>query len=189
MLLVYLAIAGCHSGRTSDGSSTRVRSIDPDLQAEIDGIPVELQAIVDGALSHFARVTTEDGTHLCPHPVQSPGGGHAVETPPLMADCNSRPQRRCVPAADGGGPGFYDVRMWTDNSVWAGLGFAKTLPHSFHYDFVAVNETAGFGACSFTAKAFGDLDADVVFSTYELRGRVDELGVEMVPLIVDRGLE
>lgn len=83
------------------------------------------------------------------------------------------------------GPGRYEALYWQDNPVWAALGFAKTEPHGFHFDFIAINETTGFGACAFTVQALGDLDADFVFSTYELRGTIGEKGLVVEPLFVD----
>ena len=66
--------------------------------------------------------------------------------------------------------------MWTDNPVFGALNFAFAPEdvHYFHYRFLAENVPGDHGACTFTVQAFGDLDDDSVFSTYERSG---ELGL------------
>jgi type IV pilus assembly protein PilA len=63
-----------------------------------------------------------------------------------------------------------------------------TDPHYFHYDFRWAS--VGEGACQFTAQAFGDLDGDGIYSTYERAGAADGLGVNMAAgLYIDQELE
>jgi hypothetical protein len=40
-------------------------------------------------------------------------------------------------------------------------------------------------SCSFTAQAFADLDADAIFSTYQLQGTVDQNGSTLEALFID----
>lgn len=129
--------------------------------------------------------------HRCPHPQGTPAGGEATVTPDIATyDCNTGPGGRCVPAAGGGGPGYYDINLWADNAVWNGLNFQMEQAHYFHYNFVAVNSNTGFGNCQFTAQAFGDLDADLVMSTYERSGAADNLGVNgAAGLYIDQEVE
>lgn len=116
--------------------------------------------------------------HRCPHPVGTPEGGEAEITPPIDFDCNEGPGSQCIPqGGGGGGGGYYDIALWNDNAVWNGLQFMMESGHYFHYNFIAVNETTGYGRCQFTAQAFADLDADGTFSTFELSGAADQNGV------------
>ncbi|MCA9705022.1 MAG: hypothetical protein KDK70_04120 [Myxococcales bacterium] len=127
--------------------------------------------------------------HQCPN--DSREVGSAGITPPLSVNCNEGPGGRCVPVAGTPtGPGEYSMSLWTDNPVWNGLNFQMEQGHYFHYDFQWNNGTTGFGSCQFTAQAFGDLDDDGVFSTYERTGAADELGVNAAAgLYIDREVE
>mgnify|MGYP003574259393 FL=1 len=129
--------------------------------------------------------------HRCPHPAATPGGGSAASPyTPDSADCNAGPGGRCVPAVNGSGGGYYDMTEWTDNPMWNGLNFQQEQAHYFHYNFVSSNNPTGFGACQFTAQAFGDLDADSTFSTYERSGAADQNGVNAAAgLYIDQEVE
>jgi type IV pilus assembly protein PilA len=129
--------------------------------------------------------------HRCPHPTGSPTGGEAGLTPfTAVSNCNVGPGGRCVPAVGGAGPGYYDIALWTDNNVWNGLNFQMEQGHYFHYNYIAQNATTGFGTCQFTAQAFGDLDDDGVFSTYERTGAGDQNGVNgAAGLYIDQEVE
>ncbi len=151
---------------------------------------IQLAKMFDSASAHFnadhvergdvetlsagAQITTS-GTHRCPHPQNQPAGGSAGFTPSI--DCNAGPGGRCVPAPGGGPAGFYDMADWTDNAVWNALNFQQEQAHFFHYDFSAVNDLTGFGSCTFTAQAFGNLDGDLTYSTFERTGAADRNGI------------
>ncbi len=127
--------------------------------------------------------------HRCPNDGRLEGS--AGVTPPLSVDCSKGPGGRCVPVAgEPRGPGEYSMSAWTDNNVWNGLNFQQEQGHVFHYDFRWKNADSGFGECQFTAQAFGDLDGDGVFSTYERSGAGDENGVNAAAgLYIDREIE
>ena len=128
--------------------------------------------------------------HLCPYPQGQPAGGEAGVTPDINFNCNEGPGGRCIPAADGCGAGYYDIALWNDNAVWNGLNYLQEQGHYFHYNFIAVNTTTGYGACQFTAQAFADLDDDAIFSTYERSGAGDVQGVNAaIGLYVDQEVE
>jgi prepilin-type N-terminal cleavage/methylation domain-containing protein len=120
---------------------------------------------------------SDAATHRCPYPAGSPAGGTAGFTPSV--NCNAGPGGRCVPAGGGGGggAGYYDITEWTDNEVWNSLNFQIEQAHFFHYDFASANDLVGFGNCRFTAQAFGDLDGDLTYSTFERTGAADRNGV------------
>jgi type IV pilus assembly protein PilA len=119
-------------------------------------------------------------THRCPHPSGQPAGGSAGFTPAV--NCNLGPGGRCVPSlGGGGGGGYYPMTDWTDNATWNALNFQQEQAHFFHYDFTAANELQGYGACQFTAQAFGDLDGDLEYSTFERTAAADRNGINAAP--------
>jgi type IV pilus assembly protein PilA len=132
--------------------------------------------------------------HRCPHPSDTPSGeSEAGLTPdPASVDCGAGPGGRCVPNADNNtADGYYDMGLWSDNDVWNSLNFQQEQAHFFYYNFVASNAETGFGACQFTAQAFGDLDDDnTVYSTYERAGAADQNGVNAAAgLYIDQEVE
>ncbi len=165
----------------------------------------QLAKIYDAASSYFKSEHAERGatgfigqggqvetlaSHRCPHPTGQPQGGEAGITPPLDLNCNEGPGGRCIPAAGGGGAGYYDIALWNNNAVWNGLNYMQEQGHYFHFNFIAVNTTEGYGACQFTAQAFADLDDDQIFSTYERSGAADIQGVNAaIGLYIDQEVE
>jgi type IV pilus assembly protein PilA len=138
---------------------------------------VQLAKMFDAASAYFNEEHVERGNvellgqggqisnmapHRCPHiQGQETGFTQAAITPAINVDCNTGPGGRCVPVpGGGGGTGYYDMALWTDNNVWNGLNFQQEQAHYFHYNFLANNDGTGFGFCRFTAQAFGDLDGD-----------------------------
>lgn len=111
-------------------------------------------------------------TGVCPSDGR-PEGETGI-TPPLTVDCAKGPQGRCTPG--GSGDGGYDATLWSEGNVWPQLGFEQQDPHYFHYNFKWKNDL-GQGACQFTAQAFGDLDGDGVYSTFERVGSSTEGGM------------
>jgi len=167
---------------------------------------IQLAKMFDGASAFFNEEHVDRGAttllgaggaiedsapHRCPHPTGTPTGGEAGITPDLVAtDCNVGPGGRCVPAVGAAGPGYYDMADWTDSAIWNGLNFQMEQAHFFHYNFAATNGITGFGTCQFTSQAFGDLDDDDVFSTYERTGAADQNGVNAAAgLYVDQDVE
>ncbi len=199
----YLAVtsvilaAGCNgrlgSAMDDDASESTAASSSesgsdpfPDLpsdadQAELDLIPGELQQIIDGAHAWYLN---SDVPKRCPHYDGAAEHGWAGHTPPLALDCYVGPDHRCVPG-DGVGAGHYDQAMWTDDPVWAEIGFEKTTPHLAHYYFEATNDLEG--SCAFVVEALADLDGDTtVYSTYRITGTIDANGVHSEPIeIID----
>lgn len=167
---------------------------------------IQLAKMFDAAAAYFTEehvergevqviggggVITDLAPHRCPHlPGQETGQTGAGTTPDMGTNCNIGPGGRCVPASGGGGPGYYDMTGWTDNSVWSGLNFQMEQAHFFHYNFQASNSGTGYGECQFSAQAFGDLDDDLTFSTYERSGAADANGVNAAAgLYIDQEIE
>lgn len=142
---------------------------------------VQIAKMLDAASAYFneEHVPPPGVAMLASHGCPNDGrlSGTAGVTPPLSVDCGVGPGGRCVPAVAGSGPGYYDMHLWTENPVWNQLNFQLEEGHAFHYDFKWTNSGTGFGNCQFTTQAFGDLDGDGVWSTYERSGAADNLGV------------
>jgi hypothetical protein len=144
---------------------------------------VQLAKMFDAASAYFNEEQVARGSvdaavvHACPN--DGRGEGETGITPPLSVDCS----KGCEPTT-------YGMQLWTDNPVWNGLNFQLEQRHYFHYNFKWKNTPGGFGACQFTAQAFGDLDGDGVYSTFERAGAADEMGVNAAAgLFVDREVE
>ena len=171
------------------------------LKSKTSEARVQLAKLFDGASSYFSEehiaagdIAVFDGggataAHECPND-GNPSGSAGI-TPPLSVKCSDGPDGRCVPVAgEPKGPGQYSMDAWTKNKVWNGLNFMQEQGHYFHYDFRWVNDPAGYGGCKFTAQAFGDLDEDGVFSTFERSGAADENGTNAgAGLYIDQELE
>jgi prepilin-type N-terminal cleavage/methylation domain-containing protein len=167
---------------------------------------VQLAKIFDAASAYFAEEHVDRGEvqvigagggitdispHRCPHQSgQGTGVSQAAVTPDLGTDCNLGPGGRCVPAVGGGPAGYYDMTQWSNNVVWSGLNFQMEQAHFFHYNFVASNSGTGHGTCQFSAQAFGDLDNDLLYSTYERSAAADVNGVNAAAgLYIDQEVE
>ena len=122
-----------------------------------------------------ASITAELPPHRCPNDGKAEGS--IGPTPPLSVKCHEGPSKKCTPKAGGTGPGEYDPKVFTDNDVWNGLNFQMDDPHYYHYAFKWKNDPEGFGSCTFTVQAFGDLDGDGVYSTFERSGTANKDGV------------
>ncbi len=153
---------------------------------------VQLAKVFDAASSYFNEEHVERGEvailgqggtisdqapHRCPY-LTNPVGAQDSGMTPVATNCNDGPGGRCVPSVGGGAAGYYETTEWTDNNVWNGLNFQQEQAHFFRYQFLANNTSAtGFGECQFTAQAFGDLDDDGEYSTFERSGAADQAGV------------
>ena len=82
-------------------------------------------------------------------------------TPPLGTCCTS-PGSKCSPS----------LSLW-ETTTWRALNFSIDDPYYYSYAYAA----AGSGrTSSFTAGAYGDLDCDNQFSTFERTGKIDSQG-------------
>jgi len=137
----------------------------------------------DGAIADVAP-------HGCPSMPGAAKGTSGI-VPPLSVDCSKGPEGKCVPVSgETSEPGHYSISLWEDNAVFNGLNFQLDNPHYYHYAFTYENTTTGYGTCQFTTQAFGDLDGDGVFSTYERAGAGDQHGVNAAAgLYIDQETE
>ncbi|MBI4509660.1 MAG: type II secretion system protein [Deltaproteobacteria bacterium] len=108
-----------------------------------------------GASRSYLLEETQARGQIFPLPPQFP------ETEPLTptGTCCGNAGDKCVPG----------LGVW-DTPTWHALQFAMTMPHYYRYEYESTG-SAGAGAGSrFTVRAFGDLDCDGVFSTFEMVG-------------------
>ena len=199
-LMIVVAILGILSAIAIPALTKYIR------RAKTSEARVQLAKLFDGAVVHFSEEHVARGSvellgsggtlsalagHRCPHQAtQATGLSEAAITPALGMDCNAGPGGRCVPSVGGAGTGYYELSLWGDNAVWNSLSFQLEQAHYFHYNFRASNAATGFGECQFTAQAFGDLDADGVFSTFERAGAADRNGVNAAAgLFMDQEVE
>jgi hypothetical protein len=86
----------------------------------------------------------------------------ATSPQPPTGSCCSFPGRKCPP----------NPALWTD-PTWRALKFSMDHEHYYSYHFVS----SGTGATAqFSVKAFGDLDCDGVYSTFEMVGAIQADG-------------
>jgi type IV pilus assembly protein PilA len=138
---------------------------------------VNLAKMFDAASAYHAE------TGQCP--TDGSAQGSAGATPPLTVHCGEGPGGRCVP--NGAGGGAYSLSAWTEHPVWQKMNFQQEAGHYYHYDFRWGADERG---CMFTAQAFGDLDDDGVFSTFERSGAANDLGVNAsAGLYIDNEIE
>ena len=131
----------------------------------------------------LARLFDKTATYYTAHG-RCPGAlvGEAGTTPPMSLNCNDGPGGRCTPG------NAYPQTAWTDNEAWSALGFEVPSPHYFHYNLKWSQDESG--ECQFTAQAFGDLDDDGIYSTYERAGAGDISGVHAAAgLYIDQEVE
>jgi hypothetical protein len=97
----------------------------------------------------------------------------STEITPAAGACCGMPGDRCPP----------DKALWTLPG-WQALRFSMDEPHHYSYRYVA--EEKGF-----TVSAYGDLNCDGVFSTFEMAGTVQADGsvTGEAALFKDRELE
>jgi type IV pilus assembly protein PilA len=111
-----------------------------------------LEKITNGARTYYLE--EHGGAQLTPIPSQFPA---TVAVTPAVTCCNAGVQR-CTP----------DATLWDDPS-WRALKFSVDDPHYYRYEFTS----SGVSTTSkFTARAFGDLDCDGVYSTFSTQGEV-----------------
>ena len=66
--------------------------------------------------------------------------------------------------------GMCKPRAWLwDQEVWLALKFYVDEPHYYSYEYKTIDPTR-----SFTVRAYGDLDCDGVYSTFEMHGEIND---------------
>lgn len=144
-------------------------------KAKSSEAPAQTQSMLSAAL----QVAERDG---CKKLI-----GETKLTPPRSVACHEGEGGRCRPSE---GPEFsageYASSAWTDDPLWAVI---DTRPrgdgHRFHYQFRG--EAVGKDGCRLTVSAFGDLDGDGEFSTYEREATVTgDGGQSLSPMTIEQ---
>lgn len=76
----------------------------------------------------------------------------------------------------------------SDTVGWQCLNFSLTDPQYYAYDYNAHNGVTGVGA-TFHSIAYGDLDGDGVFSTFQIQGILQQQGNDIVPVVAPSIME
>jgi hypothetical protein len=173
-----------------DGDGDGDADADAFIKAETAAALDDLQEIVDRTFALFlAETPPNEGDpedwplHRCPTAFGQNAWSSAY-TPDFALNCILSPTRQCIPVAVVDGPGQYSHDVWLDNPIWSQLGFAKDVPHAFHFEFQSVSATTGYGACTFSVSAMMFLDEEFTTAVrYERRGSADENGIVEDPMV------
>lgn len=163
-LLATLAVAGC--GKSDEkGAFTKYQRESMSAEAR-----VWVKAIAHGAATYYdSEQLSPTSIEVLPRQLPAPDVG---PTPPLGTCCAQG--GKCAP----------DVETWSAPS-WRALLFSIEDPHYYSYAY----SRAADGK-SFTVRAFGDLDCDGTYSTFELVGTVGaDDTVALSPLAIQDALE
>jgi type II secretory pathway pseudopilin PulG len=127
---------------------------------------MNIRKLYDSSVSYFSseRAGRAQGSSIIarrfPYPTLDP------DPDPAEQRCCEQPGGKCRMPAD----------YWTTDdqatSPWEALNFSVDEPFYFHYMY---SSTGTEGQAMFTAHAFGNLDCDEQWSTYERAGSVDSL--------------
>lgn len=112
------------------------------------------------------------GRYRCPGAAD--GIADTGMTPPSSVACPEGVAQRCTPG-EAGVAGAYPAEAW-QHPTWKALGLEVSMPHQFHFRFKGSEAPSSEGQCQFTVQAFGDLDNDGVYSTFERSGMYDHTG-------------
>jgi type IV pilus assembly protein PilA len=112
-----------------------------------------VKKIYDGARSYYMDRGVAKGG-IVPIQAQFPRAAAGV-TPALGTCCTGGD--KCAP----------DASLW-QGEPWVALQFSVDDPHYFMYDYQTTDVLTNF-----TARAFGDLDCDTQYSTFEMYGIID----------------
>jgi type IV pilus assembly protein PilA len=119
-----------------------------------------VKKLYDGARSYFEEEVNARGS-IVPIAKQFPSNA-AVTTAPALVACCAAVGKKCAPAP----------ALWTDAS-WQALKFSMDDPHYYAYTYLSSGTDL---TSQFTARANGDLDCDVTYSTFEMVGSIQTDG-------------
>lgn len=113
--------------------------------------------------------------------------GETKLTPPRSVACHEGDGGKCRPSE---GPEFaageYASAAWSEDPLWAVIDARpRGDGHRFHYQFRG--QALDGGGCRLTVSAFGDLDGDGEFSTYQREATVTgDGGQTLTPMTIEQ---
>lgn len=129
------------------------------------------------AIGRGERITSDD-ERRCPSDGRK--SGSTPITPPLLVDCPSGPNRKCVPTNDDTKrTGHYAASIWLEEPAWLALKFQMEAAHRFHFRY---SWTSSPNRCEFVIQAIGR--GPDGYRIYERRGTLTPDGSDSSDLIV-----
>lgn len=92
--------------------------------------------------------------------------GSVGPTPPMSVRCRPGFGGGCTPSENPTQPWEYDIKLWND-PMWKHAQFEGAPGDHYHYRYEWAPNDDRLMPCAFTVQAFGDLDDDGVYSTFE----------------------
>jgi type IV pilus assembly protein PilA len=134
-----------------------------------------VKKLYDGARSYYEEEMNARGS-IVPLAKQFPTQP-TTTVAPAVNTCCGQPGKKCTP----------DPALWTDAS-WQALKFQMTDPYYYSYYYLASGTDT---ASLFSAGAYGNLDCDTVYSTFEMVGsiQVDGTVTGQAGMFKDKELE
>src|SRR5215470_2159039 len=150
-LMVSVAIIGLLASVAVPGYMRNAR------QAKSTEARVQLQKIYAASRSYIIELHNAAGS-TTPVPPQFPDPEPAT---PAGSCCAPAPSllQKCAP----------DPTLWA-TPTWRSLQFSIDTPHYYHYAYTSTGSASPGPGSNFTAGAYGDLNCDGHYSTYELYG-------------------
>ena len=116
---------------------------------------MNVRKLFDSSVSYFeAEHATTTGAPLAHQFPTAP----ATNPQPALHSCCGNPGDKCAP----------QPTLWND-STWSALNFSVDDPFYYSYQYNSAGVDTG---ATFQAWAFGDLDCDSIYSTYQRSGSV-----------------
>jgi len=123
-------------------------------KAKTTEAPVNLERIYSNSRVYIFAAHASRGS-VSPIPTQFP----VPEAKTPAASCCTFAGGKCAP----------NGAVWT-TPTWSALAFSIDDPSYFNYEYGSTGTTVTGPGSNFTARALGNLDCDLLFSTFELVG-------------------
>jgi len=125
---------------------------------------MNLRKLFDSSVSYYEQEYADRNGRPLPH--QFPGADQALGPAPGNNPCCGRVGDKCPPEAD----------AW-QTPQWQALNFSVDDPHYYWYQYVA---TGSGPQARFTARAMGNLNCNLSYSTFERVGGINPANLSVV---------
>jgi type II secretory pathway pseudopilin PulG len=125
---------------------------------------VNIRKMFEGARAYYEQDMNSRGT-IASIPKQFPDSGTGmfpINPAPALGTCCSHAGKKCAPTSS-----------WWNGKGFQALMFSMDDPHYFSYGYLAGGTDL---TAQFAVAAYGDLDCDTVYSTFEMVGSVQRDG-------------